>query len=295
MDKLVFFGNDINREISISNVKSIYTSIKLNGYLPDVSKVEYLTGEVIKDQKLVCFEIVPKNEKNPISISNFDIKFESVDYSEDLKGVVDGQHKSIAMELLKLTDDLVFDDSSIYREVNLPKKLSISEFVAMKNIGKPWTISDFDKTDIPSGNPFIDQINTIGKDEGLQPQFAYDIYTLNTGALKASTVKSLRAKTGTLPKSIKLDETSISDGHEVLNALKESSFLTKDLYNNTRFSKGLKQFVKESKISISDLCRLINKIDKKSWEQYFTAETGTSAEAQLYKSGFTELNKFLFE
>ncbi len=295
MENLVFFGNCINREINISNVKGLYTNIKLKGYLPEVSKIEYLTGEAIQDSNLVKVQIAPKDDNKDISINNFTVKFVPVEWSKDAKAIVDGQHKEIAMQLLELINNNELRNESFYREVNLPEGLSISEFIAMKNIGKPWTVSDFEKTEVPSGDDFIDRISKIGREEGLIPQVAYDIYSLNTGSLKASTVKSLRAKTGTLPKSIKLDETSISGGDKVLKALNDSSFLAKELYNNTRFSKGLKQFVKESKVSISDLCKLISKIDKTMWEKHFTADAGTSAEAQLYKSGFTELNNLILK
>lgn len=293
LKEFVLFGDAVNRVISPSILKNVYNSIEINGYLPDVSKVEYLMGESIKESKLVSFEVVAKDDKKPLTINNFKIMTNPVEWNKDSKAVIDGQHRLAAMMLFEALDKEAFDGDSICTEVHLPKSLTISEFIAMKNTSKPWTAYDFEGTQIVSGNSFIDKISEISKNEGLTPQVAYDLYSLNTGSLKVSIVKALRAKTQRLPTSIKLDDSSISDGNQVLQALKDSSFLTKELYNNTRFSKGIKQFIKASKISTSDLCELIGKIDKTIWEKYFTTSAGVSAEAQLYKNGFTELNKFL--
>lgn len=285
-----------NRTIGSKRVNESYTRLKTIGFIKEVGMIEYVTGNCLEGKKILSASIEKKDNNKELSLKNWKLVMKEVPYNPDIKVCIDGQGRLIALMLMKLIDsDNTIDDENIYKGVTVPEEMDVTEFTLLRNSGIPWNIGDVQNTNISSGNDFIDRISTIGKEEGLLQQVVNDLYSLNTGSLKASIIKGLKTKTLILPKSIKLDETSISDGNEVLNALKNSDFLAKELYNNTRFSKGLKQFVKESKIATSVLCKLISKIDKTMWEKYFTAEAGTSAEAQLYKSGFTQLNKLIFE
>lgn len=285
IENLVFLGSGFNRTINCSNVKDLYTCIKNRGYISEVSKIEYLKGDAIKGSKLLSFEIVPKIKGKPISLSNWDIVYADVDWNDTLEAVVDGQHKAVALKLLELIDGKKLDDKSMYSEVQVPVGLTIPEFISMKNSGRAWVYKDFEQTNISSGNNIIDKILDIIKDNSLLSQVGLDLFTINTVSLSNSLVKGLKAGTHSLPKVVKLDQKSINDGLLILSALKSSSFLTSDRYNNTRFSKGLKRFVKDSDISISGLVDLIGKIDKAAWETYFTATEG-SPEASFYKTGF---------
>jgi len=210
--------------------------------------------------------------------------FEEVEWDKDQKGLTDGQHSQIAKDLLFLIDGVVIEDS-VYREVQIPKSLTISEYIALINSGKSWDAKDFNNSNIPTGNLHIDEISRISKVENISPQVACDWYSIKTGNLSPNLIKGLKAKTKQLPSTVKLTQGSIDDGNLILKAFKDSPFFTKGLYDNTRLSKGIKLFIKESGATVAELVELIGRIDKTVWEAYFTLKVG-SPESKYYKECF---------
>lgn len=285
LKEFCFFSEGFNRAINRSNVKELYSSINAKGYISEVSKIEYLSGSVIQDCKLFGLSVVPKVASKDISITNWDIKYVPVEWNPQLKVIVDGQHKVIAMELLELLESKQFDIDRIIKEATLPDYLSIPEFISIKNSGRPWVYKDFELTKISTGDVMVDKIIDTIKCESLLSQVGFDIFSLKTGALTNSLVKGLKAGTHSVPSSIILNADTFKESLRVLDALKASPFIDRERYNNTRFSKGLKRFIIKRDLSIDEVVDLIGKIDKVAWEKYFTSPIG-SPEANFYMDGF---------
>lgn len=285
MENLNFLEIGENRSINRINVLDLYHSIKRRGFIPEVGQIECITGDVLKHYKLRRYKVVAKDTEKAISLKNWDVDYEDVEWNESQKAIPDGQHKELAIQLLKLIDGVKFEDAVVYREVKIPKDLPIGEYIALKNSGKSWTAKDFNDSNILTEYPLIDEISRISKEEGISPQVAYDYCSFGTGNLTPNIVKGLKAKTKQLPSTVKITKGSVDNGKLILKAFKDSTFLTKGYYDNTRFSKGSKLFIKESGATVAEFVELIGKIDKTIWETYFTLKVG-SAESKYYKECF---------
>ncbi|WP_243350081.1 hypothetical protein [Parabacteroides sp. FAFU027] len=295
MESVVFFSRDINRDINKSHVKEQYYRLKLDGFVPEINQIEYLTGDVTQKCQLEKIEIIPVDSNKGISLSNWEIKRTQIPWGESLKALVDGQHRYIALLLLKEIEPELysnFDFEAASKKCNLPEIFSIPEFIAKKNSGRAWTPEDDGAIDRPSGDEYVDMIAAIYKKENLPPQVCYDIYSLRTGILKVSLVKKMRDGLRKLPKSIELNESSMTEGDKIYQALKENEFMF-ERYNNTKFSGGMKMFYKESGIPIDKLVELISKINIDKWGACFTVKPGNTAEARFYKDGFTKLRELV--
>lgn len=279
-----------NREVTTSRVNESYNRIKSNGYLKEVGKIEYVTGSCLEGKKILSAKVAKKDNSKPLSLSNWMLEMEEIQYTQDVKVCVDGQGRLVALMLMQMIDgDNTIDNESIYREVTVPDVMDVVKFVLLKNSGIPWNYANVQNANISSGNEFIDELDRLAKYHNIKNQVVYDFATIKTGDLTCNIVKKMKEQTRELPSSVTLNAKSIEVASNLLDIIKDHPMLTKD-HITTRFSKGLKLFCKNYPITnVEDVYRLIGAITKPLWEQHFSTANGVSAEAKKYSEGFMML------
>lgn len=287
---MILFFLEENRTISAGRVNESYNRLKSKGFIKEVGMIEYVAGSCLERKKILSAKIVKKDNGKPLSLNNWKLVTEEVPYAPDIKGCVDGQGRLMALMLMKMIDDdNTIDDESIYKEVTVPEGMDVTEFILSKNCGKPWDYADVQNTSISSGNKFVDILDSLAKGYNINYQSVYDFATINTGNLTCNQVRKMKEGTGQLLSNINLNEKSIEIVSTLLGIISEHPILTKDRIS-TRFSKGLKLFCKNNDITnYNDVYDVINAITKPLWEQHFTPECGTSAEAKMYTDGFLKI------
>ena len=284
---MILYLFEKNRIIAIKRVNESYNRLKAKGFIKEVGMIEYVTGTCLEGKKILSARIVKKDNGKPLSLNNWKLVMEEVPYTPEIKVCVDGQGRYVALMLMKMIDSVnTIDDESIYKEVTVPEGMDVIEFVLSKNCGVPWNNGDVQNTNISSGNGFVDILDLLAKQYNINYQSVYDFATINTGNLTCNQVRKMKEGTGKLLANINLNDKSIEIVSTLLGIISEHSILTKDRIS-TRFSKGLKLFCKNNDITnYNDVYDVINAITKPLWEQYFTPECGTSAEAKMYAEGF---------
>jgi len=285
-----------NREIATARVNESYTRLKSKGFIKEVGMIEYVTGNCLEGKKILSVRIEEKVNGKPLSLTNWRLAMEEVPYTADMKVCADGQGRYVALMLKKrLDNDNTIDDDSIYRQVTVPTEMDVIEFILLKNSGKPWNAKDAFNTAISSGNPYVDRLTAIAKESGLENQAIYNFGTLFTGDLSNKTVLCMMDKTKALPKSISLTSDNIDVATNIVGIIADHQMLTKNLVTY-KFSKGLKQFCKDNEITkADDVFNVITAITKPLWDQHFTPERGTSAEAKKYAEGFLKIYELINE
>lgn len=279
-----------NRTIGTKRVNESYARLKEFGFIKEIGMIEYVIGNCLEGKKILSARIVKKDDGKPLSLKNWKLVMEEVPYSSDKKVCVDGQGRYVASMLMKMIDDdTTIDEDSIYKEVTVPEGMDVIELILSKNCGTPWSYADVQNTSISSGNEIIDTLDLLAKQSNINYQSVYDFATINKGNLTCNQVKKMKEGTGKLPSNINLNDQSIEMASTLLGIISEHPILTKDRIS-TRFSKGLKLFCKNNDITnYNDVYDVINAITKPLWEQHFTPESGTSAEAKMYADGFLKI------
>jgi hypothetical protein len=279
-----------NRTISAGRVNESYNRLKAIGFIKEVGMIEYVKGNCLEGKKILSASIEKKNNEKPLSSKNWRLVMEEVPYTPDIKCCVDGQGRLIALMLMKMIDsDNTIDDENIYKEVTVPEGMDVIQYVLYKNTGVSWSNNDTQNTNISSGNAFIDTLDSLANGCNINYQSVYDFATMNTGNLKCCQVRKMKEKTIELPSNIKLNEESIEVTTILLDIINNHPILTKDRIT-TKFSSGLKLFFKNNDITnYNDVYDVINAITKPLWEEHFTPECGTSAEAKMYTDGFLKI------
>lgn len=282
LNLLFIEGN--RQKIDKTNVKEAYMKIKEYGFIKSMA-LEYVPMDEamakIGGKALFKATIVRKNGNGEPTISNFDIRTETVNPDEyaNYDGVcVDGQHRTLALLFSDLQDEEV-----TYAEVKIPQNMDILAYVAMRNNGKPWKNNDFTHSGIATNNKEIDHILDKCKNSKIEDAFIYSIYTLTTSTLRAKQVKALQQGYKKIEnfKNLQLSPNTIDMGDKVMEAIQANSTLTSDRCNG-RFGAALKNFYIDNNQDFQTLLDVIGLIDNDIWEAHFTAEKGHSMEITAY-------------
>lgn len=211
-----------NRKIETTRVNESYNRLKSTGFIKEVGKIEYVTGNCLAGKKILSASIELKDNKKPISLTNWKLRMEEVPYEEGMKVCADGQGRYVALMFKQLLDgDNTINDENIYSEVTVPTGMNVISFIMLKNVGEPWAYDDFKNTEISSGNPFIDQLDNLANEYDLKNQIVYDIATLGTGNITCSLARKLYGKAKELNPKITLNQESIDRTVALLNIIKD--------------------------------------------------------------------------
>lgn len=283
LNLLFIEGN--RQKIDTDNVKEAYFKIKEYGFIKSMP-LEYVPMEEAKEKIgnkfLFKATVIRKRGKGEPTISNFEIKSEVVnpeDYGNYDGVCVDGQHRILAL----LFSDLEQQEVT-YVKAEIPQKMDILAYVAMRNNGKAWKNNDFTHSGITTDNEEIDHILEQCKNSKVEDAFLYSIYTLDTCTLNAKHVKALQQgyrKTGDF-KKLHLSPATTEMGDRVFEAIRNNGTLASDRCTG-RLGAALKKFYLNNGKNIEILLNTITLIDNTIWETYFTPEKGHSMEAKAYE------------
>lgn len=279
--KPIYFISE-NREIISSNVANLYGRIGKDGFIPAAGTIDLMKGDKLKDSTIYKVTVVKKNEPRKWSLTNWKLEYEVVPYSDEIEAVADGQHKSIACELLRLIDGKDVYDEQNYRIIEIPEHFSIAKFLEMKNAVEPWNRDIIDKKGLPTGSVFLDAIIKVATDAGLKSQVVVDWSTSKTTAITGQMIANFRS--GLKECKVQLTQDDVDAGKKILEAFKPNQSTDKSFYNSTRVSAGIRLFAKE--YGIDAVVSVINSITKAEKESVLTPAKGVSAEAKFYQEAF---------
>ncbi|MDU8958927.1 MAG: hypothetical protein E7G31_22145, partial [Bacteroides sp.] len=157
MMTIYFYGN--NRNIVNENVVKCYQMLKQHGFQPAMGKIKLVEGEDLAKERIFKVTVVPKTNAKPLSINNFIVKTEEVTDEEErrkAKAPADGQHRQIAMALMEALDGFIYNEEEMAEIVKKPEAMSLEQFTAAMNSGRPWNYKDFGNSKLTTGNKEID-------------------------------------------------------------------------------------------------------------------------------------------
>lgn len=288
MKNLLFIEGN-RSEIDKANVVESYNKIKAMGFIPTMP-VEFLPIEQAQgklgDRRLL--KPILKREKGEglAVISNFKIEMVGVEESEYhlYDGVcVDGQHRTLAL----MFPDLEAEPS--YTQVEIPEKMDVLQYIALRNNGKPWKNDDFYNSKIPTNDKHTDHILSK-REEKFITAFLMNVYTFGTSNLTPKQMKALQQGYKTMDdyKRVQLSKATETIGDTICQICKDHPFLTTDKLNG-RLGAGLKAFYKNHDSDLDKVEQVLNAITKTNWEKYFIAAKGQSMEAKAYEEAFNSV------
>lgn len=292
MMTIYFYGN--NRDIVNENVVKCYQMIKQHGFQSAMGKIKLVEGEDLAKEEISKVTVVPKTNAKPLSISNFMVKTEEVTDEEEklnAKAPVDGQHRLIAMALMEILDGFIYDEEEMAEIVKKPETMSLEQFTAGINSGRPWTYKDFGNSKLKTGIKEIDYIESQITEQELKSDVTYSFYTLGQPNLKASVTNDLKLGIDKLPKGFKLDAETQAMGDKIVKAFNDSS-ISKEAFNNGRLAKGFKKFYNDLKSKgnepkLDNLLTMIAKMNKDIWHANYPKPNG-SPEAKHFAENFSK-------
>lgn len=288
MKNLLFIEGN-RSEIDKSNVVESYNKIKVMGFIPTMP-IEYITMEQVMNKlggRRLLKPVLKKDRGEGIPVpSNFKIEMETVLESEYhlYDGVCeDGQHRTLAL----MFPDL--DAEPTYTEVEIPEKMDVLQYIALRNNGKPWKNDDFYNSKISTHDDHADHILNK-REENFITAFLMNVYTFGTTSLTPKQMKALQQGYKTMEdfKKVQLSKATETTGDTICQICKEHPFLTKDKLNG-RLGAGLKNFYKNHDSDLEKVKQVLNAINKTNWEKYFIAAKGQSMEAKAYEEAFNSL------
>lgn len=288
MKNLLFIEGN-RSEIDKANVVESYNKIKAMGFIPTMP-IEFIPMEQaqskLSGRRLQKFVLKrDKGEGLPV-ISNFKIEMEVIPESEYhlYDGVCeDGQHRTLA---------LMFPDMQAeptYTEVEIPEKMDVLQYIALRNNGKPWKNDDFYNSKISTKDEHADHILNK-RDEKFVTAFLMSVYTFGTTSLTPKQMKALQQGYKTMGefKRVQLSKATETIGDTICQICKDHPFLTTDKMNG-RLGAGLKAFYKNHDADLDKVKQVLNAINKTNWEKYFIAAKGQSMEAKAYEEAFNSV------
>lgn len=291
MMTIYFYDN--NRDIVNENVIKCYHMLKQHGFQSAMGKIKLVEGNDLAKEKILKVTVVPKMNTNPLSINNFMVKTEEVTDKEEkrnAKAPVDGQHRLVAMALMEALDRFVFDEKEMVEIVKKPNAMSLGQFTAAINSGRPWTYKDFGSSKLKTGNEEIDYIESQIAAQELKSDVVYSFYTLGQSNLKANVTNDLKLGINKLPKDFKLDANTQLMGDKIVKAFNDSS-ISKGAFNNGRLAKGFKKFYNDLKSGgkepkLENLLTMIAAMNKDIWHTSYPKPNG-SAESKHFAENFS--------
>lgn len=283
IDDLVFTSD--NRGISRSNVSDLYHRIEKQGFQPAIGTIDYVQGSALRNSKLYRCRIVRKDESKEWSLSNWELEKEKVTYNDDLKAINDGQHKFIACALLAQITGRDVLTEECFKKNEIPEGFTLPQFIEAKNAGRNWTRKDCDLQELPTGNVNLDKAIHIANEKGLDSQVVIDFCTIGNNRITGAMLRSFRA--GTKECKVKITEHDIADAVKIIEAFERNEATSRQVYNSTRLSKGLKDFAKDK--TIDSVVSAIEMLSKSRLEALFITPKGVSAESTFYTEAFNKL------
>lgn len=292
MMTIYFYGN--NRNIVNENVVKCYQMLKQHGFQPAMGKIKLVEGEDLAKERIFKVTVVPKTNTKPLSINNFIVKTEEVTDEEErrkAKAPADGQHRQIAMALMEALDGFIYNEEEMAEIVKKPEAMSLEQFTAAMNSGRPWNYKDFGNSKLTTGNKEIDYIESQITEQELKSDVVYSFYTLGQPNLKPSVTNDLKLGIDKLPKGFKLDTNTQSMGDMIVKAFKDSS-ISKEAFNNGRLAKGFKKFYndlksKDNEPKLDDILTIIAAMNKDIWHTNYPKPNG-SPEAKHFAENFSK-------
>lgn len=294
MKNLLFIEGN-RSEIDKANVVESYNKIKAMGFIPAMP-VEFLPTEQAQNKlggRRLLKPILKREKGEGIpTISNFKIEMKEVPESEYhlYDGVcVDGQHRTLALMFPGM------EAEPTYTQVEIPEKMDVLQYIALRNNGKPWKNDDFYNSRISTNDEHTDHILSK-REEKFITAFLMSVYTFGTSSLMPKQMKALQQGYKTMDdyKRVQLSKATETIGDTICQICKDHPFLTKDKLNG-RLGAGLKAFYKNHDSDLAKVEQVLNAINKNNWEQYFIAAKGQSMEAKAYEEAFNsvlaDLNK----
>lgn len=292
MMNIYFYGN--NRDIVNENVVKCYQMLKQHGFQSAMGKIKLVEGEDLAKERISKVTVVPKTNAKPLSINNFMVKTEEVTDEEErrnAKAPADGQHRQVAMALMEALDGFIYDEGEMAEIVKKPETMSLEQFTAAINSGRPWNYKDFGSSKLTTGNKEIDYIELQIAEQELKSDVVYSLYTLGQPNLKPSMTNDLKLGIDKLPKGFKLNAETQAMGDKIVKAFKNGS-ISKDAFNNGRLAKGFKKFYNDLKSKgnepkLSDLLTMIAAMNKNIWHTNYPKPNG-SPEAKHFAENFSK-------
>lgn len=292
MMTIYFYGN--NRDIVNENVVKCYQMLKRHGFQSAMGKIKLVEGEDLAKERISKVTVVPKTNDKPLSINNFMVKTEEVTDEEErrnAKAPVDGQHRQVAMALMEALGEFIYDEEEMAEIVKKPETMSLEQFTAAINSGRPWTYKDFGSSKLTTGNKEIDYIELQIAEQELKSDVVYSLYTLGQPNLKPSMTNDLKLGIDKLPKGFKLNAETQAMGDKIVKAFKDGS-ISKDAFNNGRLAKGFKKFYNDLKSKgnepkLNDLLTMIAAMNKNIWHTNYPKPNG-SPEAKHFAENFSK-------
>ena len=287
MNLLFIEGN--RQKLDKVNVEVCYQKIKALGFIESMP-IEYVSMDKAKeklgDRKLFKVTVRRKSGEGEAVVSNFEIKIETVNPEEyaNYDGVcIDAQHRYLALQISDLKEV-----EAKYTEVSIPETMDILSYIAIRNNGKTWSNDDFYNSGISTGEEKIDYMLKLCKE--YKAAFIFALYTFGTVSLTSTQIKAIQLgyKKASDFKNLQLSKETQRIGDELLEALKNNLFLSKDRLTG-KFAGGLKKYYTEVGKDEEKVLEVINKIDKDSWEAHFIPTNGTSMEIKSYVEAFKAL------
>lgn len=288
MKNLLFIEGN-RSEIDKSNVVESYNKIKAIGFIKGMP-IEYISMEQAKNKlggrRLLRPVLKKKDGEGIPTISNFEVKMETIPESEYhlYDGVCeDGQHRTLAL----MFPDL--DAEPTYTEVEIPEKMDVLQYIALRNNGKAWKNDDFYNSKISTNDEHADHI--LGKrDEKFITAFLMNVYTFGTTSLTPKQMKALQQGYKTMDdfKRVQLSKATETTGDTICQICKEHPILTTDKLTG-RLGAGLKAFYKNHDSDFEKVKQVLSAINKTNWEKYFVAAKGQSMEAKAYEDAFNSI------
>lgn len=288
MKNLLFIEGN-RSEIDKANVVESYNKIKAMGFISTMP-IEYIPMEQAQNKlggRRLQRPVLKKKDGQGIpTINNFKIKMEDVEENDYhlYDGVCeDGQHRTLAL----MFPDLEAEPT--YTQVEIPEKMDVLQYIALRNNGKPWKNDDFYNSKISTKDEHADHILSK-RDEKFVTAFLMNVYTFGTTSLTPKQMKALQQGYKTMDdfKRIQLSKATETIGDAICQICKEHPFLTTDKLNG-RLGAGLKAFYKNHDSDLSKVEQVLNAINKTNWEKYFIAAKGHSMEAKAYEEAFNSV------
>lgn len=299
LKNFLFIGGN-RAQLNKSNVQTLYRKFKKHGFIATMPiQVISMSDAKGKLEGRTLYEItVTRTKSNEVGIfSDFKLNFNIVqpENYHKYKGIcVDGQHRLIALDLLKNNPKEEKEYNAVVEQITIPDGMFLLNYIACKNDVKAWGNNDFLYSNMPTGDERVDYIMAKMEEKKLLAIFLFYIYTLGTSTLTAKQVKSLMEGSREMQNfsSVQLSDETQKRGDEILETLINHTFIDKDRFTG-RFAFGIKELYRTCK-DIEQVKQVLEKIDKGVWEKSFTANSGSSLERKAYADALIELHSEMF-